>query len=140
MNETPIKTGADVYLTAERVVVHGDLFAFWSGHALQLAVHYVTPFRSVDVKQDENGEWPHEFHAIFDTQAAYDAGMASHTLDMRLANVMIVSPDFTLISNDVAQGMEGFKEEIARRDFQQMLGEALAHLISKDQPEGGTLQ
>lgn len=61
-----IKTGANVLLTGENVVVHGDLYFISNpGDGVSLVLNYVTPHKSVHLADDE--PWPEEYDAVFDT-------------------------------------------------------------------------
>ena len=62
-----IKTGANVLLTGDNVVVHGDLhFISNPGDGVTLVLNYVTPHKFVQLADDE--PWPEEYDAVFDTE------------------------------------------------------------------------
>lgn len=120
MNETPIKNGVNVYLTGERVVVHGDLYAFFDDHQLQLALHYVTPFRSVAIEKEEDGNWPSEYDAIFDTEPLPGA-----CVDIKAAQVMMCSPHYSSVRGDIAQLVPDFAARCEKAEMLAMLAEIL---------------
>jgi hypothetical protein len=95
-----LKTGANVLLTDESIVVHGDLFFTMSEVGYTLVLHYVLPHKAVIVHPG----CPVGFDAVFDTHEMYknDAVVRTSFLDLGPAKVMVMGPDFSWLSKEIS--------------------------------------
>jgi hypothetical protein len=120
-----IKTGARVLLTGESVEVTGDLFFFCEpGSHQHLALHYVEPFKFVQL--DKNEPWPMEYDAVFDTETCE----GEEFLDIKLAKVMVMHNNHAYVSPNVPVP-EGYTSARAVVAAQQHPLEALLASLGK---------
>jgi len=100
-----IKTGANVLLTAEGIVVHGDLhFIAGDNDCQTLVLNYVLPHRAVpgDFSKSENWGGLNEniYHAVFDTLHSDDG---QHFIDIPIGNggVMVMHPQHGYVHQSI---------------------------------------
>jgi len=104
-----VKTGANVYLTAERVQVHGDLHVVLTDEGAVCVLHYVEPHQFIENPRDANGQFdPDRFDAVFDTEAMLkeDAVVRCSFLDLHPAKVMIMNRHFSYLHTKIRDALD----------------------------------